>query len=242
MITRHLNARGSSWIGRREFNVWVKANCERLSGIFRIVLWEWDSFQIGKAPRYCTLGTSIKKKELLSWYFSEYFSLGVSLSLQINHFKLNTHSSQPPTCPSLHAPIMWQALHIPEILPLLIYFLYSPRQVILIKSVLVSSSLPLSLPDHLMVSSLKTRTQATHSPHTGGLSRTHIWSSPTSSFNPSKTPIACGIEFKYPHTTCMIWPLPAKSNYLSFSCQLYSTISPHKTTSCLTSLTSIWFP
>ena len=72
MITRHLNARGSSWIGRREFNVWVKANCERLSGIFRIVLWEWDSFQIGKAPRYCTLGTSIKKKS---------FCPGISLNI-----------------------------------------------------------------------------------------------------------------------------------------------------------------
>ena len=34
------------WGGEREFNIWVKANCERLSGIFRILLWEWESFQI----------------------------------------------------------------------------------------------------------------------------------------------------------------------------------------------------
>lgn len=29
------------------FNVWVKANSERFSCMFRIILWEWKSFQIG---------------------------------------------------------------------------------------------------------------------------------------------------------------------------------------------------
>lgn len=36
------------WGGERGFNVWVRANCERFSGIFRITLWERESFWIGK--------------------------------------------------------------------------------------------------------------------------------------------------------------------------------------------------
>lgn len=42
-------------VGRGGFRVWVKANGERFSGIFRITLWEWEGFQVGKGTQVLPL-------------------------------------------------------------------------------------------------------------------------------------------------------------------------------------------
>lgn len=82
-------------VGRGGFRVWVKANGERFSGIFRITLWEWEGFQVGKGTQVLPLRDPSERGDsaLVSLRLSP--RPAPSHSLQINHFNLNTQSTQP---------------------------------------------------------------------------------------------------------------------------------------------------
>lgn len=132
-ITRHPHARGASrTVWRKGLDVWAEANCESFCGTLRSALWEWEGIRMCflRSPLDTALRGLLRERRSCPG-----ISAFVSPWVSPDHCGLIV-SSQIPSNPAPSSP-----LHIPESLPSS-STLYSPRQVILGKSV---SSPPLCL-------------------------------------------------------------------------------------------------
>lgn len=160
-------------LSRGRFNVWVRSNCGSFPGLFRIAPWECKVFQKGK-------GTQILPFGVLSG--GGHSTMGVSQSPQINHFKLNTQSSQPRASSPNMPMNMTKSSYMPKTLPSSSTprdpqdesLCSNPSSLLQPSASMTSTSL------HVPISSLSplpayTHMQRVHSLHAArGLSRTHI--------------------------------------------------------------------